>query len=394
MDFDEQGFRRAAKAAGHTDEEINAVVAKETGGKDTFAKGPGGYELGTPKQAEEKLGGDWWKLPAATAVLGAAAGAAPGIYKSLKDKMSTPEISRTTEPTMTSPLTEKQAILQAHGQPIDLPISKSDLEILKNALPVTDPIVAAPTAPVTASPTVAAPAAVPVAPAPVAPTVQQPTNPALETAPVEPVAETKTRAPKRTPEQIELAKREGPTNWLKSQLGGDENYKAFVNQYNQGKPFASMEEAYGASEKYLGGPKKSEFIKSVKGIPTMGQMEVGPVKPSEEAIARLAKTGRIKGGVTPGMLATMIGAPLAALGGYQAYKEGKETGDWTNLGLMGGSLLGGASLPGQAAYQAATYMKPAGESREELKALGERLKSAQQAFKTGGGQGKRGVPPP
>ena len=91
-----------------------------------------------------------------------------------------------------------------------------------------------------------------------------------------------------------------------------------------------------------------------------------------------------------GMLAGIAGLGLGALGAYGAYKEGKQTGDWTNLGLLGGSLLA-MSAPAQAAYQAATYSKPLGETPEELKAFGQMLKNSQQAFKIGAG---RGVAPP
>ena len=91
-----------------------------------------------------------------------------------------------------------------------------------------------------------------------------------------------------------------------------------------------------------------------------------------------------------GMLAGIAGLGLGALGAYGAYKEGKQTGDWTNLGLLGGSFLA-LSPPAQAAYQAATYSKSLGETPEELKAFGQMLKNSQQAFKVGAG---RGVAPP
>ena len=90
------------------------------------------------------------------------------------------------------------------------------------------------------------------------------------------------------------------------------------------------------------------------------------------------------------MLGGIAGLGLGALGAYGAYKEGKQTGDYTNLGLLGGSLLA-MSGPAQAAYQALTYMKQPGESKEELKAYGQMLQNSQQAFKVGAG---RGVAPP
>jgi hypothetical protein len=108
-----------------------------------------------------------------------------------------------------------------------------------------------------------------------------------------------------------------------------------------------------------------------------------------------------KGFASLGALASAAGVSLAALGAMSAYKEGKETGDFSNLGLLGGSLLAGASAPAQVAYQAATYSKPLGETQEQLKEFGKRLEYANKVGygrgtqgSTGGGQGFRGIAPP
>jgi len=108
-----------------------------------------------------------------------------------------------------------------------------------------------------------------------------------------------------------------------------------------------------------------------------------------------------KGFASVGALARLAGVSLGALGAMSAYKEGKETGDWSSLGLLGGSLLAGASAPAQVAYQAATYSKPLGETPEQLKEFGKRLEYANKVGygrgtqgSTGGGQGFRGIAPP
>jgi hypothetical protein len=108
-----------------------------------------------------------------------------------------------------------------------------------------------------------------------------------------------------------------------------------------------------------------------------------------------------KGFASLGALASLAGVSLAALGAMSAYKEGKETGDWSGLGLLGGSLIAGASAPAQVAYQAATYSKPLGETQEQLKEFGKRLEYAAKVGSgrgmqgsTGGGQGFRGIAPP
>jgi len=108
-----------------------------------------------------------------------------------------------------------------------------------------------------------------------------------------------------------------------------------------------------------------------------------------------AKSIAEKGYASLGALAKLAGISLGALGAMHAYKTGKETGDWSDLGLLGGSLLAGASVPAQIAYQGLTYSKPLGETQEQLKQLGKQL---EYAGKVGYGRGlvnpPNAIPPP
>jgi hypothetical protein len=108
-----------------------------------------------------------------------------------------------------------------------------------------------------------------------------------------------------------------------------------------------------------------------------------------------AKSIAEKGYASLGALAKLAGISLGALGAMHAYKTGKETGDWSDLGLLGGSLLAGASVPAQIAYQGLTYSKPLGETQEQLNQLGKQL---EYAGKVGYGRGlvnpSNAIPPP
>jgi len=76
MAFDVDGYRKAAKAAGIPDSEIENEIKFQTSSPaktDPFKKGPDGFQLGTAEQIQERIGNDWWHLPAGLAVLGAAA---------------------------------------------------------------------------------------------------------------------------------------------------------------------------------------------------------------------------------------------------------------------------------------------------------------------------------
>jgi hypothetical protein len=79
--FDVEGYRKAATAAGISKAEIENEIKFQTSAPaktDPFEKDEGGFKLGSLEQVQERLGNDWWHLPAALAVVGA------GIYGASK----------------------------------------------------------------------------------------------------------------------------------------------------------------------------------------------------------------------------------------------------------------------------------------------------------------------
>ena len=81
MSFDVDGYRKAAKAAGISDSEIENEIKFQTSAPaktDPFEKDEGGFKLSSVEQVSERLGNDWWHLPAGLAAIGA------GIYGASK----------------------------------------------------------------------------------------------------------------------------------------------------------------------------------------------------------------------------------------------------------------------------------------------------------------------
>jgi len=81
MAFDVDAFRKAAEAAGISKAEIENEIKFQTSAPaktDPFEKDEGGFKLGSLEQVQERLGNDWWHLPAALATIGA------GIYGASK----------------------------------------------------------------------------------------------------------------------------------------------------------------------------------------------------------------------------------------------------------------------------------------------------------------------
>jgi len=77
MAFDVDAFRKAAEAAGISKAEIENEIKFQSGSPaktDPFEKDSGGFQLGSLQQVQERLGNDWWHLPAGLAAIGA------GIY--------------------------------------------------------------------------------------------------------------------------------------------------------------------------------------------------------------------------------------------------------------------------------------------------------------------------
>jgi len=105
MPFDAEGYRKAARAQGIPDSEIEKDIAEELGTVTPKA------DFDFPKKGEaEAKGADSWMAPAAIVGLGSAALAAPGIYKSLKEKIKPTQPTVQIDPELESIPKEWQGI--------------------------------------------------------------------------------------------------------------------------------------------------------------------------------------------------------------------------------------------------------------------------------------------
>lgn len=71
--FDVEGYRKAATAAGISKAEIENEIKFQTSAPaktDPFEKDEGGFKLSSVEQVNERLGNDWWHLPAGLAAIG------------------------------------------------------------------------------------------------------------------------------------------------------------------------------------------------------------------------------------------------------------------------------------------------------------------------------------
>ena len=112
MAFDAEGYRKAARAQGIPDSEIEKDIAEELGTTTQPA------DFAFPKKGEaEAKGADTWMAPAAVGgAIGAGAAIAPGIYKSLRDKFGSATPPARIEPVMLPEVTDQPKVLTASEQ--------------------------------------------------------------------------------------------------------------------------------------------------------------------------------------------------------------------------------------------------------------------------------------
>jgi hypothetical protein len=207
--FDVEGYRKAAIAAGIPESEIENEIKFQTSAPaktDPFEKDEGGFKLGSLEQIQERLGNDWWHLPAGLAAIGA------GIYgaSQLMGRGETPSpsggLGLRIDPTMDvlqvaqqAPVAQPDRLQQAQ-QIIE---ANKQLGLSSKPVPPTAPVAApvAPPAPISTPITAApidAPAATPTA-GPGSPVtsiindtvkemIQQTPDPVINAAPAQPVA--------------------------------------------------------------------------------------------------------------------------------------------------------------------------------------------------------------
>ena len=149
--FDVEGYRKAAKAAGLSNAEIENEIKFQTSPSeksDPFQKEDGGFKLGSLDQIQERLGNDWWHLPAGLAVLGAAAYGAEKLMGGVgkPEAPQGPRIDPTMSPEPVQPLEPVKPSLpqQTNLTPEDIQARAAQLKAVAPEMPVSTPITAAP----------------------------------------------------------------------------------------------------------------------------------------------------------------------------------------------------------------------------------------------------------
>ena len=151
--FDVEGYRKAATAAGISKAEIENEIKFQTSAPaktDPFEKDEGGFKLSSAEQISERLGNDWWHLPAGLAAIGA------GIYGASRlmgggpdtppNNPPGPRIDPTFDPVAQQPLQPVQPSLpqQTNLTPEDIQARAAQLRAVAPEMPVSTPISAAP----------------------------------------------------------------------------------------------------------------------------------------------------------------------------------------------------------------------------------------------------------
>lgn len=124
MPFDAEGYRKAARAQGIPDSEIDKDIAEEMGASNKPA------DFAFPeKGAAEAKGADTWMVPAAiSAGVGTAAAIAPGIYKSLKDKFGSATPPARVEPFLMPEPSDQPKVLSASEQRQQLVLEREKMK--------------------------------------------------------------------------------------------------------------------------------------------------------------------------------------------------------------------------------------------------------------------------
>jgi len=186
----------------------------------------------------------------------------------------------------------------------------------------------------------------------------------------------------RIPNYMEFKTKKGGTKEYKNKQGSDVIGKGGWNWY-QGQMGPEAEENW---LHQFG--RTNQTYKDVTQAVKEGRLK-GPEVTSEGKGGTFSREPHvpnyIKGAASLGEMAAMAGLPLGALGLYHAYQHGKETGDYTDLGMGGvdlaSSALGRAAIP----LAFATHMENAGapvlpprilEAQRQAKLLGSPYRNA------------------
>lgn len=367
--------------------EYSGKVLPASGEKD-FEKGPQGYELSSVKDMADRLGNDWWHLPAA-AIGAAGLGAAGKAVYDWYSAKSQPPATRI-EPTLLEPAAPAAPIgprapspgEQVLGTKITDPAERrlADMYAAQQqargiapaapgAVPPPAPVPTAP-APAAMPPAAVAPSTTPVAPAatqlPPAP-LAAPAAPA-PMAPAEPpkaAKAPKTAVPGIAPPEGLTAPQKSAFNYIvKSQkelgIKDPAQYVEFVKQVFAGQT-PEMGPKGGAPvgfKEKMGEMKKSEMIPLSK--PERDALRARGIDiPSSQ-----------KGAISVPQLLGLLGNTVGAVGLAQAYNRGQQTGDWSDFGMGAvGQIL--ANIAPRAATPFA-LMSPGGLNTGEQEELARR----------------------
>lgn len=130
MPFDAEGYRKAARAQGIPDSEIEQDIAEELA---TTSK-PADFDFPKKGDAEAK-GADTWMAPAAIAgAVGATAALAPGIYRSLKEKFGSATPPVRIEPVMLPEPVDQPKILTAAEQRQQILLEREQLRLKQDQI--------------------------------------------------------------------------------------------------------------------------------------------------------------------------------------------------------------------------------------------------------------------
>lgn len=395
MEFNADEFRKKAKAAGLDDKDIESEIAYQTGGKkDIFAKGSEGFELSSKDDLHSRLGNDWWHLPAAAIGASSLATAGKAVYDWYKSQ-STPPSTRV-EPTL------------AQEPTIEAP-AKSGIELAKERLMQGREAGIGAKPPVTPSlPTYNVPTAqtpqIPVQTPVQAPT---PVQPPVVTAPVEPSAPSAAQAIaagespskavqmdvaneldkasgvtqriRRTKAQIEQAAAEAlanapegklpaaprKTNKMPGDVIGQGGWHWYEGQMGPEAEQAWLREFGRTNQPY------SRVVEAVKEgrlpVPAPVEGKKGGTFPRQEYVPEY-----IKGNASLAQLGSLAANALGAAGLLQAYKQGKETGDYSDFGLGAiGQILGNIAPKTSVGF---SLMAPSETNKGEKEEMAKRRK--------------------
>jgi len=455
MAFDEQGFRKAAAAAGYSADEIESHVAKEKQGAEPKLPEANTYEdfagkemanqPSAAKRLEQKASEVNPAIPylgaAGVGALGAAAamGAGKKIYNSLTDKMAAdaaakqaeakriePELNVSNKPVPGEPTFDFSPVNTPPAPPAPpAPQPKPTVEQLKQKLGVAPPAEVAPEVPLeppklsewASKGQSTTPPEAPVQQAPAAPpeAVAPPVAPA-ETAPVK-------QAP-ATPEPSAKAAVPPPVQELRTGTGkpafvgqGPENPKKFKTKYDsvhdvpKGYAFVPGANTIDTARNTLGqevytkeftnrnfpatneeSAKISEQINRSLGRPTNEELKAQGVKPPS-GTPGVAK-------LIAGKRIVQVGGIVGALVAIPDIAKAATKGNYAEAGLRAADLATDY-IPGVNAAKTSLSGMGLGESPEQLNEFGKRLEYIQRTGggrglqgSAGGGQGFRGIAPP